>query len=124
MHRLWLIPGVLALLAGCSPLQMCLTNADQDLREVTRELDTRRANLRYGYSIERVTVPELVASVCPGPMGGAVPCMRWDQSTEEIRHPINPDFERERIALLERQLVQAEAQAATNRAQCAATYPE
>ena len=124
MIRMVLLAGGLAALAGCSPLQQCLAVADQDVREITRELDTRRANLRYGYSIERIAVPEMVSAFCPGPGGAPVPCMHWEQSTQEIRHPINPDFERERIALLERQLATAEAQAVRARAQCAATYPE
>lgn len=122
--RLVLAIGAVAALAGCSPLQMCLADADQGLRDVQRELDTHRGNLSRGYAIERIQVPEMVPSFCPGPGGAPVPCMRWDTATEEIRHPINPAFERERIALLERQLTQAEAQAAAARAQCAATYPE
>lgn len=124
MRRLVLSAGVVLALAGCSPLQQCLAEADQDLREITRELDTRRANLRYGYSIERIQVPELVPGFCPGPGGVPAGCMRWDTTTQEIRHPINPAFERERIALLERQLAQAQTQAAAARAQCAATYPD
>ncbi len=124
MIRMVFLVGGLAVLAGCSPLQQCLVAADQDVREITRELDTRRANLRYGYSIERIMVPEMVTAFCPGPGGAPVACMRWDQTTQEIRHPINPAFERERIALLERQLVTAEAEAVRARAQCAATYPE
>ncbi|WP_068301797.1 hypothetical protein [Pararhodobacter sp. CCB-MM2] len=111
-------------LAACSPLQQCLVAADQDLRDVRRALDEHRGNLSRGYAIERIPGRELVPSVCPGENGQPVPCMRWDSTTEEIRHRINPEFERERIALLETQLARAEATSATARAQCQAAYPE
>lgn len=126
MPRLLALSTLIAagFLTACSPLQQCLSAADQDSREIRRELDERRANLRYGYSIERVMAPELVPSFCPGPNGQPMPCTRWEQSTREIRHPINRAYEQERVTLLESQLARAGAQAATARAQCAATYPE
>ena len=126
MPRLSILSATMALaaLAACSPLQQCLSAADQDLREIRRELDERRANLRYGYAIERVPDQELVPAICPGPNGQPVSCLRWEQTTREIRRPINRAYEAERVALLESQLSLAETQAAAARAQCAATYPE
>ena len=78
MQKVLVIAGMLAALAGCSPLQMCLADADQGLREVTRALQTHRDNLSRGYAIERIQVPELVPGFCPGPGGGPVACTRWD----------------------------------------------
>ncbi|MFN4100936.1 MAG: hypothetical protein ACK4GT_14270 [Pararhodobacter sp.] len=124
MRMICLGVAMAAALSACSPLNQCIVAAEQDVREVTRELTERRANLNRGYAIERIRVPEMVHSVCGGPGGVAVPCGRWDYSIEEIRHPINRGFEAERVALLERQLVEAEAQAERGRAQCRATYPD
>ena len=126
MPRLLLLPAMMALaaLAACSPLQQCLSAADQDLRDIRRELDERRANVRFGYAIDRVPDRELVPALCPGPNGQTVTCLRWEQTVREIRRPINRAFEAERVALLESQLSRAETQAAAARAQCAATYPE
>lgn len=123
MHRFFLIAGTMAVLAGCSPLQNCLIEADQDQRAISREIETRRLNLQRGFSVELVSAPQFGPGFCPGPAGPR-PCMRWDDGPQEVRHRINPAFERERIALLERQLAQAEAQAQRGRAQCQATYPE
>lgn len=122
MHRIFLIAGALAVLAGCSPLQMCLSEADQDQRQITRELEERRLNLQRGFAVERVSAPVFGPGFCAGPTGPQ-PCMRWDDGPQEVRHRINPAFERERIALLERQLAQAQAQAQAARAQCQAAYP-
>lgn len=114
----------LALLGACSPLQQCLSAADRDIREISRELDERRANLARGYSVERGYQQELVSSICPGPQGQPVPCMRWENVPTATTHRINRAYEAERVALLEQQLARAEAEAESARAQCAATYPE
>ena len=115
---------LLGLLGGCAtPLQQCLYDAEQTTRDIERELSEHYASLSRGYSVERVIVPEMVPSVCPGPGGVAVPCMRWEQSTEEIHHPINRDLERERIDLLERQLERERPRAAQAAAQCQAAFP-
>jgi len=115
-----------AALSACSPLSQCIVAAEQDVRDVTRELNERRANLNRGYAVERIRVPQMRRSLCLRPDGSAVPCRggMWDYSVEEIRHPINRGFEAERVALLERQLAQAEAEAERGRAQCRATYPQ
>lgn len=111
-------------LAGCqSPLDQCLSQAGTQTREIRRELDTRRENLRYGYSIERITMPELVTDVCVGAGGVTTICHRWSQEVQEIRHPVDRTYEAERIALLERQLAREESRAAAASAQCRATYP-
>ena len=115
----------LALLAGCAtPLEQCLYQADRDRLSVQRELDERRQSLQRGFSIERVSVPVMVPSLCGG--AGVTPsaCLRMETDTQEILHPINPAFEAERIALLERQLARAQAQQAAAAAQCRATHPE
>ena len=115
---------VLAGLAGCaSPLQQCLIAANQDVLDIQRDLDEGRNAVRYGYRIERVTMPELITTVCYGPGGVASPCTRWSQEVQEIRHPVNRAFEQERVDLLERQLARAQQQAAQAEAQCRATYP-
>lgn len=115
----------LGLLAGCAtPLEQCLIRADSDRLAVQRELDERRQNLQRGFSIERVSVPVMVPSLCGGP--GATPsaCLRMETDTQEILHPIKPTFEAERIALLERQLSRAQAQQTAAAAQCRATHTE
>jgi len=120
-----LVLAVLGGLAGCgTPLQQCVREAEQTTREIERELSERYANLSRGYSIERVTMPRLVPSICPSPSGAMVPCSRWENDVEEIRHRIDRDLERERIALLERQLERERPRAAAAVAQCRATYPE
>ena len=112
------------LLAGClSPLDQCLSEAGAQTREIRRELDTRRENLHYGYSIERITAPELVADVCVGAGGVTTICQRWSQEVREIRHPVDRTYEAERIALLERQLAREESRSAAAAAQCRVTYP-
>jgi len=114
----------LAILAGCAtPLQQCLYAANQDVLDIQRDLDAGRNAVRYGYRIERVMMPELVTTVCPGPSGTVQPCTRWSQEVHEIRHPVNRELERERVALLEQQLARAERRAAQAAAQCRATYP-
>lgn len=119
------LPLVLTgLLAGClSPLDQCLVQAGQEARDIRRDLDASRNAVRYGYRIERVTVPELVPSVCVGAGGVAEPCMHWSHEPREIRHPINRANERERVELLERQLARAERREAQAATQCRATYP-
>ena len=125
MGRTGLALLALAALAGCAtPLQQCLVQADRDRVTVQRELDERRQNLRRGSSIERVTVPVLMPGFCVGPGGAAATCLRWEHETQEIFHPINPEFEAERIALLERQLARAAAAQEQAAAQCRAAYPE
>lgn len=114
----------LVLLSGCAtPLEQCLRQANRDVLEIQRELDIRRGNVQRGTRIERVIMPELQMSFCAGPGGQPVPCQRWVQETQEFHHPINRELERERIALLERQMVRAEAAAAQASAQCRAAYP-
>lgn len=113
------------LLAGCAtPLQQCLRVANQDVLDIQRDLDAGRNSVRYGYRIERIMAPEMISTICYGPGGVASPCMRWSQEVQEIRHPVNRDLERERVALLEQQLERAQRQAAQAEAQCRATYPE
>ena len=119
---LWLGAAVAAALSACSPLAQGLIAADQDTLQVRRALDEHRANLARGYAIERIQVPEFMPMMCVVP-GGGMHCRSWDYWTEERRHPINRTFEAERVALLERQLAQAEAQAERARAQCRAAHP-
>ena len=117
--------AVLAGLTGCAtPLQQCLVAANQDVLNIQRDLDAGRNAVRYGYRIERVMMPELVTTVCPAPGGATQPCTRWVQEIREIRHPVNRELERERVALLEQQLARAEQRAGQGEAQCRATYPE
>lgn len=125
MHKTGLLLAFgLVVLAGCAtPLDQCLRAANRDVLEIQRELDIRRGNVQRGTRIERIVMPELQMTVCPGPMGQPVPCQRWVQETHEVFYPINRDLERERIALLERQLTRAEVAAAQAAAQCRATYP-
>ncbi len=116
--------ALLAGLGGCAtPLQQCLYDAEQTSRDLERELSERYANLSRGYSIERVIVPEMVPSMCPGAGGVPVPCMRWEQTTDEIHHRIDRELERERVALLEHQLERERPRAELAAAQCRATFP-
>jgi len=123
--RLGLGLALIVLIAGCaSPRDLCLRQANQDVRDIQRELDERRGNVQRGYRIERIEVPQLLRMMCPGPGGVAVPCQRWSTVTEEVHYPINRDLERERIALLERQLTREEAAAVRASAECRAAHPE
>ena len=116
---------LLGLMAGCAtPLQQCLFEADRDRIAVQRELDERRQNLQRGYSVERVVMPVLMPGHCGAPGGTALACPWPETETQDILHPINPTFEAERIALLERQLARAEADQARVAAQCRAVHPE
>lgn len=112
-------------LAGCAtPLQQCLYEAEHPARVLERELAESYASLSRGYSIERVVVPRLVRDICVRPNGQAVPCTHWEQDVSEVHHRIDRRNEQERIALLERQLERARAEATSGAAQCRATYPE
>ena len=115
---------LLMALAGCSPLQLCLADADQGARDVRRALLEHQQNLSRGYAIERVRVPVMESTPCAAPGGGMTTCTNWDYDVAEIRHPINRQFERERIALLQRQLATAERQSQAAQDQCRVTYPE
>ena len=115
---------LLLVLAGCSPLQLCLADADQQARDTRRALREHQQNLSRGYAIERVRVPVLESTPCAAPGGGTTTCTRWDYDIAEIRHPIDRGFERERIALLERQLTTADRRSQAAQAQCRASYPE
>lgn len=117
--------GAMLLLTGCAtPLQQCILTANQDVLDIQRELDERRNNIRRGYAIERILVPEFAAVMCPGAGGLLTPCTRWVQETQEIHHRINPALEQERVALLERQLQREQINAERATAQCRATYPD
>lgn len=117
--------GLATMVSGCAtPLQHCLSVATRDVRDIERELDERNANVRRGYRIERIQVPELLPMACVGPRGRSIPCERWTTTTEEIHYPVNRDLERERIALLETQLARAQRSVPQAEAQCRATYPE
>jgi hypothetical protein len=115
---------VASLLAGClSPLDQCLWDAGGQAREIRAELDERRANLARGYRIERRELP-VFPRFCTDPVTGAVyGCTDWVPEVEIRHRPIHPEYERERIALLERQLSREERRAAEAAAQCRATYP-
>lgn len=121
----WIIAlGLLGLLAACAtPLEQCLSTATTELRAIERELGERRLALNRGFSVEYVRVPTWGPGLCPGPGGTSVACLRPDYDVEEIHHRINPERERERIALLERQLAREERRAAEAQGQCRATYP-
>lgn len=123
--RAWLALMALGALAGCAtPLETCLSRADQDVLAVQRDLNERRDTLRRGYSVELVLRPVAWPRRCDGAGAAAVTCLLVEPEVVEIRHPINPTFESERIALLETQLARAGAARQQAAAQCRATYPE
>jgi hypothetical protein len=117
--------GALGLLSAClSPLDQCLNEAGAQAQELREELAERQANLTRGYRIERETVPRMEMRLCTHPRTGVVfGCSEWVHDLREVRRPINAEYERERIALLERQLAREERRAADAAAQCRATYP-
>ena len=121
----WMVALVLTgILAGCAtPLQQCLYEAERSVRDIERELAEREGNLARGYRIERVIQPRLSQDICYGAGGAPFPCARWEQDVEEILHRIDPALERERIALLQRQLDRERPRAEAAARQCRATYP-
>jgi hypothetical protein len=124
MIRSAAILAVAMFLAGClSPLDQCLWEADAQAREIRDELQERRANLARGFRIERRELP-VFPRFCTDPVTGAVHgCTDWVPEIEIVHRRINPEYERERIALLERQLAREERRAAEAAAQCRVTYP-
>lgn len=112
------------LLGGClSPLDQCLYQAEAQARELRAELAERRANLTRGYRIERRELP-VFPRFCTDPATGAIyGCTDWVPEIEIVHRPINPEIERERIALIERQLAREERRASEAATQCRATYP-
>lgn len=116
--------AALAVLAGCAmPLEQCLNAAGETTREIEHELSVRRRNVDLGYSIEYVARPRLVMSICEGPGGAPTPCPMWDDDVVVVHHRIDPALERERIALLERQLERERPRAEAAAAECRAAYP-
>jgi hypothetical protein len=111
-------------LSGCaSPLQQCLWGAEAQAREIRDELAERQANLARGFRVEYREMP-VFPRFCTDPATGAVyGCTDWVPEVEVVHRPINPEYERERIALLEQQLSREERRAADAAAQCRATYP-
>lgn len=117
--------ALLGVLGACAtPLEQCLYAATSDQRAIERELGERQVALSRGFSVEYRRVPSWARGLCPGPGGTQVTCMRPDYDVEEIHHRVNPEVERERIALLERQLERETRRAAEAQGQCRATYPE
>lgn len=123
MLRYAVIPMLLVLAACATPLEQCLNEAARDVRAIERELTDRRVALARGYTVERIPVPRMVPSVCGGPGVTPYACMRMEQDYDEIHHRINPELERERIALLERQLDRESRRAAEAQAQCRVAHP-
>lgn len=117
-----------AALGACSKRDMCLSQANHELRRLEDLAQTTAGNIDRGYALAEHETYVQESRICevPQPDGRVVNqvCTEPVRVTETRPVAIDVEAERAKLASLRDAIAGARSQAAAARAQCIATYPE
>lgn len=119
---LLLVPA-LALTAACaSPREVCIREAQAELRTLTRLAADTRANVQRGYALETVQEVRTVTVTCTGTNEDGTtftfPCEETRTFDRQVPVAIDLDAERAKLASIERRIDEEQAIANARIAQC------
>lgn len=99
-------------LAGCvSPLDACVSRADQDLAGLSAAIETARLNVARGYAVNTQTVPTTGLTLCTGStfggkstVVGATWCNQTEYRTVQTPLPLDIEAEEDKLAQMQERL--------------------
>ena len=121
MKKLVLV-GVLLLAACASPEETCRQRAVEDVRILEALIEETEGNIERGYAIESEVVNAVDLQLCLGQPERLLFCNRT--GTTAVENPVAIDIraERQKLKTLQERLIEAEARAAYDLAQCDASF--
>ena len=116
--------SLLALGACSTPLQQCVSNAQEEQAQISARIGVAQGNIERGYAIHRQSVPYTFTGVCYDNLDVQYACEKSDTRTEETPVAIDIAEERQKLADLQRQYISAKTRADAEIIQCRILHPQ
>lgn len=127
-RTLALVAPALLLAACATPREACISEAQSNLRVLTRLAAEARGNLDRGYALETETTIQTIRTTCTGNNADGstftFPCEETQTRDRRVPVAIDLDAEQQKLSSLERRIAAEQTRASAAVQTCIAVHPE